>query len=802
MLVWVGILTTLFLLFWFSLPTPLFRDPYSLVLLDRNGDLLGASIARDEQWRFPAPDSLSPRFIEAITLYEDKRFFRHPGVDPLAMGRAIQQNIKEKSIVSGGSTLSMQVIRLARKGRPRTVLEKFRESILALRLEIRHSKTDILKLYAAHAPFGGNAVGIEAASWRYFGRPPEQLTWAENAMLAVLPNSPGLIHPGRNRDLLKEKRDALLFLLLREGRVDTLTCRLAVAEPLPSKPLPIPQLAPHLLQRVLCEDIADFPSASRTESTGPDHHPENNPTLIFLPNNPTHHIHTTLDKILQQRATTVVNQHQRRLANNHIHNACALILDVKTGTVLAYIGNVTGNTGEHGNWVDIITAPRSTGSILKPLLYAAMMQSGDLLPHTLVPDIPTRMGGFAPQNFDRSFLGAVPASMALSKSLNIPAVRMLHAYGIDRFYAFLKQCGMTTLFRSAQGYGLSLILGGAEGNLWEITGMYAGMAGMLRDYFEDTAPRTSRSVVTYFENDSKKQIQQMPLSAGSCWLTLKAMLEVVRPGDEAMWRDFLSSRKVSWKTGTSYGFRDAWAVGLTPEYAIGVWAGNADGEGRPELTGIRAAAPILFDLFNMLPPTTWFEMPEPDLVQISTCQKSGYRLSRHCAEAQSTFISPAGRKTGPCPHCQLIHCDSTGQWRVDSRSEMIEHMIRKKWFVLPPAMAWFYQRSHSDYLPLPPFRTKLTEDAATNRNLTLIYPDPGGAIYVPVELSGKRGRTIFEAAHQRADATLFWHLDETYLGETREMHQVAVAPSPGRHLITVLDDQGEMVQRWFNVLGK
>ncbi|MBN2104863.1 penicillin-binding protein 1C [bacterium] len=783
---WLSVFAGMFVFsvaFYLSLPSPLFKDPYSVILLDRDNHLLGATISQDEQWRFPAMDSVPESFIQAITQYEDKRFFRHPGVDLKAIMRAAWQNIRAGKIISGGSTLTMQVIRLARKEKSRTVWEKCIEIILSIRLELTLNKEEILILYAAHAPFGGNVVGLEAASWRYFGCGPEQLSWAETAMLAVLPNSPALIHPGKNRMILKRKRNDLLSKLCANHVIDSLTCRLAQHEPLPPEPLPLPRLAPHLLQRE--KQVVQHISQKKTASGS--------------------RIKTTLQKQLQMRSARIVRSHCHRLAANEIHNACALILDVQSGHVLAYIGNISDSTGIHGNWVDIIMAPRSTGSILKPLLYAAMMQSGDLLPHTLIPDIPTRLGGFAPQNFDHSYQGAVPASMALARSLNVPAVRMLQDYGVDRFYHFLKQCGFTTLSRPARSYGLSLILGGAEGTLWEITGIYACLARTLQYDFNQSIPHQSSFFMPTCQNIHERAYAgDPPLSAGACWLTLKAMLEVIRPGNEAVWKEFVSSRRVAWKTGTSYGFRDAWAVGVTPEYAVGVWVGNADGQGRPELTGLHAAAPILFDLFNILPATSWFQCPESDLVEIEICGKSGHRKGPQCIYTTSVFAMPAGMHTAPCPYCQWIHYDPTESWQVDTRTEKITNIKSKKQFVLPPVMEWYYKRHHSDYSSLPPY--KQLEASALKRlayhSLSLIYPDNRGVIYVPVELSGQRGRTVFEAAHRHPQMKIFWHIDGHYLGETREIHQMELAPKPGDHILTLIDEQGQLIQQKFTVIQK
>jgi penicillin-binding protein 1C len=376
-------------------------------------------------------------------------------VDPLALVRAAASNLRRGRVVSGGSTLTMQVVRLARKGRPRTLVEKTIEVILALRLTASLTKEQVLGLYAAYAPFGGNTVGLDAAAWRYFGRDARRLSWAETAALAVLPNAPSLVHPGRNRELLLAKRNRLLEALRARGSIDALTADLARREPLPPAPERLPMLAPHLVARVRGETAA----------------------RRFRAGDASPWVRTTLRRAVQERATAILGRHRRTLSENGVWNAAALVLDVPKGEVLAYAGNLwPPGPDEHGEHVDVVPARRSTGSVLKPLLFASMLDAGEVLPAQLVPDVPTHLGSFHPENFDRAYSGAVPAAQALARSLNVPAVRLLRAHGVDRFCAVLRGLGITTLDRPGEHYGLALILGGAEGTLWDVTGVYAGLA--------------------------------------------------------------------------------------------------------------------------------------------------------------------------------------------------------------------------------------------------------------------------------------------------------------------------------------
>lgn len=779
---WLTATTFLLLLYTFSLPSRLFKTPTSFVIEDSNGELLSATIATDGQWRFPADKQVPDKFAKCIVAYEDKRFYYHWGVDMLALGRAIKQNLRNRKVISGGSTLTMQVIRLSRN-KPRTLFQKLVEAIMATRMEFTYSKKSILSLYAGNAPFGGNVVGLEAASWRYYGRSATQLSWGETAALAVLPNSPSLVHPGRNRQILLNKRNQLLEKLWHNETIDSVTCQLAKLEPIPAQPQALPQDAPHLLDRFRRDYRKDEDPGTR--------------------------IQTTLDAHLQRNVSRIVERYHNIYKSNGINNAAALVLDVETGDALAYVGNIYHpENAELESHVDIIQAPRSPGSTLKPVLYAAMLTDGMLLPHSLVADIPTQIAGYTPQNFDLGYDGAVPASRALARSLNIPAVRMLQQYRYERFHALLKKMGTTTLNKPADHYGLSLILGGGESTLWEMSGMYASMARTLLhlDQYNGKYDADDIHPPNYLKG-LKRPSQHAPaaagpLDAGAIWYTFQAMEEVMRPGEEQLWQQFSSSQRIAWKTGTSFGFRDGWAIGVTPQYIVGVWVGNADGEGRPGLVGVATAAPVMFDIFRLFQTGSWFNTPYPKLQKIEVCRQSGYRASDICPEKDSIAIPLAGLRSGLCPYHQLVHLDHTGQWRVTDACEAPSQMQHVPWFVLPPAMEFYYRTKHN-YLPLPPYKQEclasLSQDKAP---MELIYPRPNARIYVPIEIDGTPGEAIFTATHRNAAEKIYWHLDNTYIGATEEYHQLALHPAPGKHTITLVDQQGEQIHVNFEILEK
>ena len=772
----------IFVIFWFCLPEPLFDDPSSTVVEDRNGELLGARIADDGQWRFPYNEDLPDKYALALINYEDQYFYFHPGVNPFSLMRAIMLNIKAGEIVSGGSTISMQVIRLSRKNASRTIPEKLIEIVLALRLEIRYSKTEILSLYASNAPFGGNVVGLEAASWRYYGRAPDDLSWSEAAVLAVLPNSPGLIHPGRNRESLAAKRDFVLERLYRKHIIDSLTWYLSRLEPLPDKPHPLPTIAPHLVDQLVATHNGE-------------------------------RIRTTLIREYQEHLNQVVLSHHNRVEANEIHNIACLIVGVDNAEILAYTGNVRDREHpEYGGEVDIISSRRSTGSILKPALYCMMLSFGEILPGTLFPDIPTHYSGYSPKNFTMGYDGAVPARKALSRSLNIPAVRMLHAFGLERFHYLLQKLGMTSLDHPADHYGLSLILGGAEGTLLEITGMYASFARILKHYNATGNYRNNDIFMPdyiFHENTGRAQPElagsNTPgnniLTAASIWLTFESLIEVNRPESETGWKLFSSTRKIAWKTGTSFGFRDAWAIGTSQDYTVGVWAGNADGEGRPGLTGVSAAAPVLFDVFDFLPESPWFSPPYDEMRKVPVCRQSGHRAGVYCEDIDSVWIPESGLNTLPCPYHIMVHLDEKGQYRINSSCAGLSDMRHVSWFVLPPVQEWYYKRNNPSYTALPPLHPDCHGDEQIEY-MDLIYPKHTARIYIPYEMEGSRSKVVFEAAHRKPNTTIYWHLDQEYLGSTTHIHQFGIDPAGGHHLLTLVDEYGNSFTKHFEIIDK
>ena len=740
-----GILLAVWL---FCLPRDLFEDvSYSTIVEDCNGTLLGARLAEDQQWRFPACDCVPEKFKEALIEFEDRTFYRHCGVSARGLARAVIQNMRSGRVVSGGSTLSMQVIRLSRGGE-RTLWAKLVECFMATRLEARYTKDEILLLYASHAPFGGNVVGLDAAMWRYLGNDGCDLSWAEAATLAVLQNAPSQITPSKNRDALQAKRNRLLKRLCDKGVISEDEYSISIEEPLLDEPYPMPQYVPHLV------DAYNVSSRGERVITG-------------------------IDYQLQRQVDDVTSRWSQELRQRGANDLAAVIFDVHTGKTVAYCGNADMGFERDGRWVDAAAAPRSSGSILKPILYALSLQEGHVLPQMLLSDIPTDFGGFAPKNFSGTFSGAIPADEAIAQSLNVPCVDMLKDFGVMKFIEALKAAGLTTFSDRARDYGLSVILGGAEVTLVDITKLYAEMSAC-------------------YQSSDSLMYRDFPVNDKiALYQTFEAMRKVNRP-DQLDWRRVSSVQNVAWKTGTSYGSRDAWAVGVTPRYAVGVWVGNVNGSATPGLTGARAAGPVLFDLINLLPRSEWFAEPdENEGTVLAICKHSGHRAGRYCKDVTHERVPKAGAESSVCPFCYPVHLSLDGQYQVTDRSEKT---VTKYMFSLPPEMEYYYKKNHPEYHALPPAKESQDGNVVDDSVMRFLYPSEGSVISVPIGLDGQRGKITCTLAHVDPTIEVFWHCDEHYLGSTEDIHSQTIELQRGVHVIQAIDELGRTSRVAFSVI--
>ena len=747
----------LFFLF-LCIPVPRFDDPYSTVLTSSDGRLLGARIADDGQWRFPASNNYSSKYIACVLEYEDQQFFHHAGFNPIAFVQALVENAKAGKVVRGGSTISMQVVRLARKNKPRTYGEKLLEVILAMRLELRYSKKTILDMYAANAPFGGNVVGIDAAAWRYFHTTPDRLSWSEAATLAVLPNAPAMIHPGKSRERLLEKRDALLQRMttakLRAPRkmhipkLNEEDCELALMERLPDKPYDMPMMAYHYLM--------DQEKKHKGE-----------------------HIQSTLDYDMQRAVAEIMQRHYQINTKNEIENAAVYVVDYLTQEVVVYVAN--NAEAKDAAMVDMVKAQRSTGSIMKPFLFAAMLDDGTLLPTMLLPDIPMSLSGFTPKNYSGQYWGAVPADVALQHSLNAPFVYLLKEYGHQRFHSLLRRLGISGIVFDSDHYGLSLIVGGAEASLFDLVNVYARMgrklASVVNEQFDEKVPEDI-----------------VPFSADAIAITFNVMKGLTRPVNQIGWSGFSSSKQVAWKTGTSFGFRDAWSIGITDHYVIGVWVGNSDGEGRPGITGVGVAAPLMFDVASMLKDSYTYPSSTPEAIEVEVCATSGYPNTDLCKTTTKVLMPDVELKAGVCPYHKKIFLDSTRQYQVLPDCYPVDQKRYECYFVLPPVQEWFYKRHTPMYRPLPAMYPSCASEHP-DEMMAFVYPKSDARVTIPIGIEGKRQQVVFEIAHRDPRKTIYWTLNDEYLGKTRLNHQMALDMEKGTYTLRCVDEDGVELRR-------
>ncbi len=737
-------------------PSGLPQYQYSTIVNDSNGQLLSAKVAADGQWRFPKPDSVPHRFSECLRYFEDEYFYQHPGVNPASILRASYQNLKKGRIISGASTITMQIARMAGNNE-RTLVNKISELFKALKLDLVYSKEELMIQYASMAPFGGNVVGLEAASWRYFGRAPHLLSWSESATLAVLPNNPGAIFPGTQDSLLIKKRNRLLTKLYLKNVIDKQTMQLAKAEPIPDRPIAIPNNAGHLL-------------------------------TTFSEKNNGKRLNATLDPFWQSQVSNLAENHHQTMMANGVENLAAMVVELSTGKVLAYKGN-TDDQKADGSQVDIIQKPRSPGSSLKPLLYTAALDKGLILRKSFLPDVPSFFGGFAPKNFNHGYLGAVNANLALSRSLNIPIVHLLQAYSYEQFHQDLKEIGFSTLNEPAGHYGLTLVLGGCEVTMWDLAQAYFSM-------FRKLSGRQNLNIHFDHSEVARKEIE---FGEDAIWQTFFTMTSLARPEGEKSWRSFSSSQLISWKTGTSHGFRDAWAVGLNGEVLVLVWVGNADGEGRADLTGIKAAAPLMHSIMRLSDSDPrWLEDLKPFMRRENVCEVSGMLANKFCPSSEQEVTRNA-ENSGLCSYHKNLILDSSELYRITSDCYPLAKSVEKSFLILPSIQGFYYQQSFAEYAGLPP----LHPDCSDNINpIGIIYPNPNSRVFIPKEITGETGRVVFHATHQSENSTLYWHLDENYLGTTKEDHQMSAWLPPGNHLLTVMDENGNKVTRSFEVVGE
>ena len=699
------------------------KEAYSYVALDSKEEVLISKIAKDGQWRFPISNVPDSNYIASLLEFEDKRFFYHLGVDPLAILRAITQNIAKSRVVSGGSTITMQLSRMVLKHKTRSIFAKLSEMIVAIGLEFRFSKSQILKLYSIYASYGGNIVGIGTAKWKYFNKYNIQLSFAEAATLAVLPHQPSLIHTSKNNDRLLHKRNSLLLRLKKNNFISDLDYKLAILEPLPIQKNNLSRASTHALDYLI--------------KTYPDRY-------IF---------HTTIDPQILRMASQILYLNHNQFKENLISNAACLVVENSSQKVLAYIGNILDSTNRNDAFVDMIHAPRSSGSVLKPLLISSMIDKGMISDASIVADIPIQINGFIPENFDRSFSGYSSVRNILKHSLNVPSVKLLQQYGVEPFYRDLKSLGFNTLFRNAEDYGLSLILGGAEITIWDLATVYSNLANIQQTNYNSVIDHKNSVLhqlkLTKEESlDSNQDTKLLNLSIASVGKMFSLMRNPYSfsPGEIEH-----HNSNIAWKTGTSFGFKDAWCITISPKYTVVVWVGNSSGLSRPGIIGLHTAAPIAHAIMDRLNDNSaWlesFNLMKP----IHLCKKSGFLASEFCSEIDTSLQCPSAVHLEICKYHKLLVVDSNGTYQVNRFCE--NNFKLQSYFILPPIMEFYYKAHNSNYMSAPKLRKDcLDEGQIQSDNVDIIYPTHMSIIKLTKDINAEENQLIFKAVHKRESA--------------------------------------------------
>jgi penicillin-binding protein 1C len=733
----------------FPLPVEKLHPPSSTVVLDKDGHLLRAYLAPDEMWRIQVNSSeISPTLKRAVLAYEDHWFYYHSGINPKSILRAAIANLRAGRVVQGGSTITMQVARLM-EPKARTFRNKLVEVFRALQLEWKYSKDEILTFYFNLAPYGGNIVGVGAASRIYFNKSPDRLSLGEASLLAAIPNSPNRCRPDLNAATAKQRRDKVLGIMVQRDEITLAQLAEASAEPIPRQRFDLPFTAPHYSDLL----VKSNPHAERLE--------------------------TTIDPTIQRLAESTLKGNLRPLLAQGISNGAVVVIDNQTQGVLAMVGSYDFFDSANGGQVNGAVSPRSPGSALKPFVYALGLDQGVISPQSMLFDVPVEYSGYKPVNYDETYRGAVTVVEALVRSLNVPAVNLSAKLGFEAVYTLLKESGTTTLPKPSDYYGLSLILGGCEVTLLELTNAYAGLAngGKFRPY----------RLLNLQEPPQEKRL----LSEGTCFILTELLSELRRPELPAVWEASVNIPKVAWKTGTSYGKRDAWSVGFTPRYTIGIWVGNFDGKGNPRLVGADVAAPVLFAIFDALESSgdnRWFVQPA-DVARRQVCSVSGLPVSPNCVTTRDELYIPGVSPGQTCAMHEMIIVDKKSGKRLCSHCREGHEYQEKLVVHWPGKIAVWMERNGYPIDPIPE-HNQLCPRVASGEGPVITSPSLNSEYVIRPEVDVKYQKILLDASVSNRTRTIYWFLNRQLIYSGNPAEKVFITPIPGVHSLVCVDDEG------------
>ncbi len=741
----------------FPLPKDRLYRPSATYVYSRDGQLLNCFTSSDRFWRKPVKlNQLSPLLIKSVLATKDRWFYWHPGFNPIALAEAAVDNIRAGKFVRGGSTITMQIARMM-EPKERTVGNKLIEILRAMQLELNYSKRELLELYFNLAPYGGNIEGVGAATYLYFGKSPAKLSLSEAAVLTALPSSPTQFRPDRDLDKCRERRNRILAALRKNGDIDNPTYEQALREEIPIFRQAPSVAAPHLCQML----VAREPGQSE--------------------------IHSTIDYKLQVMCERLARNYQSRLADKGIQNLSAVVLDNRTGQLLALVGSANFSDVTNHGQVNGALAPRSPGSALKPFVYALGFEKGVISPALKVEDLPINYAGYIPVNYDEEYHGIASVSEALIQSLNVPAVNLTAKVGLKDLCDLLRLGGITTLNRKYSDYGLPLILGSCEVNLLELSNLYATLA-------RTGVYRPVRTIKTTDTSESSRL-----LTPEACYLVTEILSELKRPDLPSSWEFTSNLPKVAWKTGTSFGRKDAWAIGYDPDYTVGIWAGNFSAEGSVAIVGAEIAAPLMFDVFNQLHPNgqgAWFTKP-PGIGVRTVCAATGRLAGDDCPDRIGEHFIIGVSPTEPCRvHRTIVVDKHTGYalCRFCAEGKETEKLTVEDW---PPRIAsWLAQKGMVRLMPEhnPECRGILAGAAP------VITSPEDDAVYVLRGSAPLRFQNILFRASASPDCRqIHWFLDGQLYRTSAIDSAVFYAPQPGNHQLMCVDPYGRSNSVTFRV---
>ncbi len=749
---WIGFkLVILLSLVVYPLPTDLLMGDFSTLHLGKNGELLRITLSPREQYRIQLPliavgDDLKRGFVR----YEDKWFWFHPGINPVAVWQSLVANTRAGRVVRGASTIPMQIAKIMEPKR-RTVWGKLREVVRALQLETRYSKKRLLEIYLNSVPMGGNIQGVGAASYLYFGKAPSVLSVGESAMLIALPRSPNLYRPDRNAAQAFRQKGKILSLIGARLGLPPAEIAATAERPVPSTRRANPFQYPHLVVRL------GRPATGSIRRY-------------------------TIDPQLQGLCEDALRQAVSRLESQNVHNGAVIVVDNRTMDVLAYVGSPNFRDARHHGEINGANIARSPGSLLKPFLYATAIEKGLITPKTLVYDIERNYDGYIPANFDRHYRGPVSVEDALVGSLNVPAVNLEYELGGDGLRSFLRKTGVQRAREPADKTGLSLVLGAYPLTLEEMVRLYAMLAsdGRLRELRFQADSRPPETGIRLF-------------SPATCYLVANMLTKLERPDLPQSW-EFTSNRgRIAFKTGTSFGLRDAWSIGYNPHYTVGVWLGNADAKSSSALIGIKAAAPVVVSIFNHLSRTedVWFAKPE-GMAERTVCAVSGEPVSEACSANVTDLYLPGVSRSEPCSIHRLIQVRRSDGAQVCSTcmTESRSHYNRRSVEVWPPDVSAFLRTMGKRIAPLPKHNPTCTA-SHLDQSLKLKSPLPSGFYAVTRAVGAEQQKILLQAYSQRASGLLFWYLNDRLIAQGPPDKTFFVDAIPGRHRLTVMNTWGD-----------